>query len=65
MTDEFHASDLQVLPPPESGCVTSENEVAVFGRLVTGKTGFVGRLVGRFAIIELGEAPAACRSVSC
>jgi hypothetical protein len=39
-------------------CVEGEDKVASFDRLVAGKTGFVQRLVGRFAVIELRE-PAA------
>ncbi len=47
-----------------SGCVTGEDKVASFGRLVAGEAGFVHRLVGRFAIfIKLSETPAARRGV--
>src|SRR5687767_13050719 len=44
------------------GRVTSEDEVPG-GGLVTGKAGLVHRLVGGFAVVEMGEPPAAGRGV--
>jgi hypothetical protein len=43
--------------------VTREDEVAIFGSLVAGEAGFVQRLVARFAVLEVGESPAASRGV--
>ena len=40
-----------------------EDKVPGFDRLVTGVAGFEQRLVGRFAILELSEPPAARRGV--
>jgi hypothetical protein len=40
-----------------------KDKVPSFGRLVARKTGFVHRLVGRFAVFELTEPPAAGRGV--
>ena len=43
--------------------VTGEDKVASFGLLVAGKAGFHERLVGRFAVVEVSESPAARRGV--
>jgi hypothetical protein len=40
-----------------------EDKVASYDMLVAGEAGFVHRLVGRFAVFELTEPPAACRGV--
>jgi hypothetical protein len=40
-----------------------EDEVVILGELVAGKAPFVRRLVGRFAILEVSESPAARRGV--
>ena len=46
-------------------CVTIEDEIARLGDLVAGKAGIVHRRVGRLAVVELSETPAAGRGVSC
>ena len=38
--------------------VTGKDEIAIFGRQVAGKAGFVERLVARFAVLEVGKSPA-------
>src|SRR4051812_48294628 len=43
--------------------VAGEDIVAVFCRLVAGEAGLVKRFVARFAVGEVGEAPAAGRGV--
>jgi hypothetical protein len=40
-----------------------EDEAAICDRLVTRETGFVKRLVTRFAILEVAESPAASRGI--
>ena len=40
-----------------------EDEIAIFGGLVAGIAGFVHRLAGRLAVLEISEAPAAGRGV--
>jgi len=44
-------------------CVTGEDKVAIFGRLVTREAGFVLRLVGGFAVRKVCKPPAAGRGV--
>jgi hypothetical protein len=39
------------------------DKVASFDKLMAGKAGSMHRLVGRFAVFELSEPPAACRGV--
>ena len=43
--------------------VVSEDKIAVLGRLVAGEARFVQRLIARFAILQVGESPAARRGV--
>src|ERR1700730_4591201 len=43
--------------------ITGEDEVAISRWQVAGVTGFVQRLVARFAVREVGESPAARRDV--
>jgi len=43
--------------------VTREHEIAILSRLVAGEARFVQRLIARFAILEVGESPAARRGV--
>src|SRR5262249_5603252 len=59
------ASGPSLLARADSGRrrVTREHEVAICGRLVAGEAGFVQRLVARFAVLEVGESPAAGRCV--
>ena len=45
------------------GRVASENEVAIFCRLVAGEALCVQRLIAGFAVGEVGESPASGRSV--
>ena len=40
-------------------CVTGEDKVACFGRLVAGKAGLVQRLVARLSVLKVSESPAA------
>jgi hypothetical protein len=40
-------------------CVTGEDKVARFDLIVAGEAGFHERLVGRFAVLEVSEAPTA------
>src|ERR1700677_3371756 len=46
-----------------SGCVTGEDKVTSFGRLMARKAGFGHRLIHRFTVRELSESPAAGRGV--
>src|SRR5271163_884884 len=46
-----------------SRCVMGEDKVAIFGGLVAGIAGFVHRLAGRLAVLEISESPAARRGV--
>jgi hypothetical protein len=47
----------------ESAGIAGKDEITVFGRTVTRKTGLVHRLVGRLAVIELRKPPTAGRCV--
>ena len=42
-----------------SGCIAGEDKVGIFGLLVAGEAAFHKRRVGRFAICEGSETPAA------
>ena len=44
-------------------CVTGEDRVACFDGPVAGEAGFMHRLVGRLAVVELSKPPAAGRGV--
>jgi len=44
-------------------CVSRKDQVASLHTFVAGEAGFVHRLVGRLAVLELRESPAACRGV--
>src|SRR5512145_1275939 len=44
-------------------CVTGKNKVAGFDSAVAGKAGLEKGLVGKFAVVEMGVAPAARRHV--
>src|SRR5580704_3512960 len=54
VNQEFASGQLLV----GSGCVAGENKVPSFDRFVARKAGFGRRLVDRFAICKLSEAPA-------
>ena len=41
-----------------SGCITGEDKVVSFDRLVAGKAGIEHCLVGEFAVIKLSKSPA-------
>ena len=44
--------------------VMGEDKIVIFGGLMAREAGLVQCLVARFAVLEVGETPAACRGVS-